>query len=328
MTTAAVPVTSESTTAAAPVSPARPVGRARVRMPAAVALLVCLASLGWFGVYEWRHRPVLGVLDAPPFKMSDAAWRSILTVATTTESSCPPSVPVVVVYVSASCIHCRAELELLGESRAKRRTSTVVHRPCGRRRAGPINSNSRLAPSRARADAAMGPRRDGRARSRCASRAARGVRDQQRRCNRESCSVRHLKHPPAKGSQTFAESPAHGEELSEMNGRPGGALTRFVDQRAPVFEPLALIALVSLTTTWVIQPFVVHALSQQGAPAQGAAQAALWLSGVLAPFAALAKAIAAALICWSCAVFFGERLPFGKLLRSSALQRPSFCCAT
>lgn len=80
-------------------------------MPAAVALLVCLASLGWFGVYEWRHRPVLGVLDAPPFKMSDAAWRSILTVATTTESSCPPSVPVVVVYVSASCIHCRAELE-------------------------------------------------------------------------------------------------------------------------------------------------------------------------------------------------------------------------
>lgn len=99
-----------------------------------------------------------------------------------------------------------------------------------------------------------------------------------------------------------------------MNGRPGGALTRFVDQRAPVFEPLALIALVSLTTTWVIQPFVVHALSQQGAPAQGAAQAALWLSGVLAPFAALAKAIAAALICWSCAVFLGERLPFGKLI--------------
>jgi hypothetical protein len=99
-----------------------------------------------------------------------------------------------------------------------------------------------------------------------------------------------------------------------MDSRPTGMFVRLVDQRTLVFEPLALIALVSLATTWAIQPFVLHALVQQGAPAQGAAQAALWLSGVLSPFAAFAKVVAAALICWSCAVFLGERLSLGKLV--------------
>jgi len=45
-----------------------------------------------------------------------------------------------------------------------------------------------------------------------------------------------------------------------------------------------------------------------------AAQGALWLSGVLSPLAALAKALACATVCWACAVFLGERLPFVRLL--------------
>jgi hypothetical protein len=111
VTRGSVSITPESTTAAAPVTPARPAVGARLRVPAAAALAACLVSLAGFGRYEWRHRPVAAALDTAPFKIGDAAWRSVLTVATTTESSCPPSVPVVIVYVSKSCLHCRAELE-------------------------------------------------------------------------------------------------------------------------------------------------------------------------------------------------------------------------
>jgi hypothetical protein len=99
-----------------------------------------------------------------------------------------------------------------------------------------------------------------------------------------------------------------------MNSRPAGAFARIVEQRTPVIEPLAIIATVSLLTTWASQPYFVHALAQQGAAAQGAAQAALWLSGVLSPLTALVKAVAAALICWSCAVYLDERLSLLKLV--------------
>jgi hypothetical protein len=61
-----------------------------------------------------------------------------------------------------------------------------------------------------------------------------------------------------------------------------------------------------------------------GAAAQGAAQAALWLSGVLAPLTALMKAGAAALACWSCAVYLGERLSPFKLLSMFCVAETTF----
>jgi len=99
-----------------------------------------------------------------------------------------------------------------------------------------------------------------------------------------------------------------------MNSRAAGTFARIVEQRTPVIEPLAIVATVSLLTTWAIQPYFAHALAQQGAAAQGAAQAALWLSSVLSPLTALVKAVAAALICWSCAVYLDERLSLLKLV--------------
>jgi hypothetical protein len=99
-----------------------------------------------------------------------------------------------------------------------------------------------------------------------------------------------------------------------MISRFAATFARIVDRRTPIIEPLTIVALVSLFTAWAIQPVVTHALLQQGAAAQGAAQAALWLAGVLTPLTALAKASAAALICWACAVYLGERLSFLKLV--------------
>jgi hypothetical protein len=99
-----------------------------------------------------------------------------------------------------------------------------------------------------------------------------------------------------------------------MTSGPAGTFARLIDQRTPVVEPLAVIAIVSLLTSWAIQPYVGHALAQQGAVAQGAAQAALWFSGILSPFTALIKSVAAALICWSCAVWLDERLSLPRLI--------------
>lgn len=89
---------------------------------------------------------------------------------------------------------------------------------------------------------------------------------------------------------------------------------RVLENRSLVFEPLAIIAILSLVTSWAIQPYVAQALAQQGTAAQGAVQAALWLSGVLSPVSALAKALGVALVCWACAVFLGERLSLGKVV--------------
>jgi hypothetical protein len=90
--------------------PARPALGARLRGRAAVAMFACVASLGTLGSYAWRHRIMASGLDAPPFRIADAAWRPVLSVAAKMERSCPPSVPVAILYVSGSCIHCRAEL--------------------------------------------------------------------------------------------------------------------------------------------------------------------------------------------------------------------------
>ncbi|MGH7653385.1 MAG: hypothetical protein ACREN6_01860 [Gemmatimonadaceae bacterium] len=109
-----------------------------------------------------------------------------------------------------------------------------------------------------------------------------------------------------------------------MNNQSAGRLAAVLERRTPMFEPLVAIAIISLITSWVIQPYVAQALAPQGPVAQQAAQGALWLSGVLSPFAAFGKALAAALVCWACAVFLGERLPFAKLVSAFCLAEIVF----
>ncbi len=102
-------------------------------------------------------------------------------------------------------------------------------------------------------------------------------------------------------------------------------LARMVDERAPIVEPLIVVAVVSLVTSWAIQPYVVHALAPQGAVAQDAAQTALWLAGVFAPISALAKATMAALMCWACAVYLDQRLSLIRLVSIFCLAETVFC---
>jgi hypothetical protein len=109
-----------------------------------------------------------------------------------------------------------------------------------------------------------------------------------------------------------------------MTLQPSRAVRRIVETRAPIFEPMIVIAIVSMTTAFAIQPYVAQALAGQGPVAQGAAQAALWLSGVLSPFSALGKALAATLVCWSAATFLDERLPFARLLSAFCVAETVF----
>lgn len=99
-----------------------------------------------------------------------------------------------------------------------------------------------------------------------------------------------------------------------MTSRRSERISSIIDRRTPVVEPLIVIALVSLMTTWAIQPYVAHALAEQGPLAQQAAQVGLWISGVVSPLAAFGKALAAALVCWACSVFLGARLSLFKLV--------------
>jgi hypothetical protein len=115
------------------------------------------------------------------------------------------------------------------------------------------------------------------------------------------------------------------EELTDMTIHPSRAIARIVDTRAPIFEPMIVIAIVSLSSAFAIQPYVAHALAAQGPVAQNAAQVALWLSGVLSPLAALGKALGAALVCWSAAIFLEERMPFVRLLSVFCIAETVFC---
>lgn len=99
-----------------------------------------------------------------------------------------------------------------------------------------------------------------------------------------------------------------------MLDRPLRGLVAVVEARSPIAEPLALIAAISLLSSWAMQPYLAHALGSLGSAAQAAAQSALWLSGVLSPFAGFAKAIAAALVCWSCAAYLDERMSLVTLV--------------
>jgi hypothetical protein len=99
-----------SPNAAAPGFPARPAFGLWVRARAAVAFIACLTALGSLGSYAWRHRLQAAGLGAAPFTLDPAAWRAVRSVAASDDPSCRRAVPVVILYVSGSCSHCRAEL--------------------------------------------------------------------------------------------------------------------------------------------------------------------------------------------------------------------------
>jgi hypothetical protein len=75
-----------------------------------VAFVVCAGALGSLGSYAWRHRVQSAGLDAAPYAIDGTAWRSLRTVAGPKDPSCPRPAPVAILYVSGSCVHCRAEL--------------------------------------------------------------------------------------------------------------------------------------------------------------------------------------------------------------------------
>lgn len=99
----------DSRGAAAP-PPARPASRVSARARAAGAILTSVLVLGSLGAFAWRHRVDPSGPVAIPFKITEPAWRSVLTSAVTPDHACPASGPIVVLYVSASCPHCLAEL--------------------------------------------------------------------------------------------------------------------------------------------------------------------------------------------------------------------------
>jgi hypothetical protein len=109
-----------------------------------------------------------------------------------------------------------------------------------------------------------------------------------------------------------------------MSGSPSPIVRSLDADRTFVIEPLVVIAAVSLVTSWAMQPYLTHALAEQGTIAQGAAQAALWLSGVLSPFAAFGKAVAAALVCWSCAIYLDQRVSLLRLVSVFCLAEMTF----
>jgi hypothetical protein len=97
--------------AAAPERSARRAAGAGLRAAAGALLIGAAAAMGSLGAYAWRHRIAPAARVATPFALDDTVWRSVRSVARTTGESCPPSVPVAVLYVSQSCVHCEAELE-------------------------------------------------------------------------------------------------------------------------------------------------------------------------------------------------------------------------
>jgi hypothetical protein len=100
----------ESLIAAAPESPARRAIGVRARALAGTVLIACVTAVAWLGVYAWHHRIEPVTLDPAPFKLGEAAWRSVLSVARAPGQPCPPSTPVAILYVTRTCVHCAAEL--------------------------------------------------------------------------------------------------------------------------------------------------------------------------------------------------------------------------
>ncbi|MFI5233507.1 MAG: hypothetical protein ACHQSE_13440 [Gemmatimonadales bacterium] len=97
--------------AAAPERSARRAAGRGARACAAALLVAVACSAAWLGSFAWRHRVAGAARDTAPFALTDSVWRSVRTVARASGTSCPPRVPVAVLYVSRSCVHCEAELE-------------------------------------------------------------------------------------------------------------------------------------------------------------------------------------------------------------------------
>jgi hypothetical protein len=75
-----------------------------------MVIAACAAALAALSSFAWGHRVDPNELAQHRFKLPAPVWRSILSVTETTHRSCPPSVPVVVLYVSSTCQHCKEEL--------------------------------------------------------------------------------------------------------------------------------------------------------------------------------------------------------------------------
>jgi hypothetical protein len=97
-----------------------------------------------------------------------------------------------------------------------------------------------------------------------------------------------------------------------------------LERKTLIVEPMAIIATISLLTAWAIQPLVAHAVAQQGLVAQATVASALWLSAIVSPFSAFAKAASAALVCWAVAVYLGEQLPVKKLVSAFCVAEVLF----
>lgn len=79
-------------------------------MIAGALVIAGAAATAWLGSFAWRHRVAATAHVTPPFALDDSVWRSVRSVARTNGPSCPPSVPIAILYVSRSCVHCEAEL--------------------------------------------------------------------------------------------------------------------------------------------------------------------------------------------------------------------------
>jgi hypothetical protein len=73
-------------------------------------LAMSAAALAALSSFAWGHRVDPTELAQRTFKLPAPVWRSVLSVTETTNRACPASVPVVVLYVSSTCQHCKEEL--------------------------------------------------------------------------------------------------------------------------------------------------------------------------------------------------------------------------
>jgi hypothetical protein len=100
----------ETVAAAAP-DPARPAVTVSGRTRAIAVMIASVGALATLGSFALRHRGDAGALVPPPFQLKEPTWRAVLTVASVSNRSCPASAPIVLLYVSSTCAHCKVELE-------------------------------------------------------------------------------------------------------------------------------------------------------------------------------------------------------------------------
>lgn len=104
-----------SRAAAAPAKLARRAAAGRAHLLAGLLVACVAAGGGWLTVFAWRHRVASSLRDRSPFALEDTVWRTVKAAARVSGRRCPPNVPVAVLYVSRSCVHCEAELARWGQ---------------------------------------------------------------------------------------------------------------------------------------------------------------------------------------------------------------------